>query len=238
MAFSSLGQTLAIGNADGTIQLMSAAGPTYLLPRSKLKTADADPILSVAFSPDGRTLASGDRDGTVRFWNVANPGRPLRLGRLPSRHTVVSLAFSRDGRTLAVGSWGGSIRLVDDPAHPYVAGQLPGSSYLVYSVTFSPTGDMLASGSYDGTVRVWSVTDQAHPQQLWELLLGTPNSARSVAFSPDGRTLAASYDDGTIRLWNLSVKSAINRICAIAGALTPQQWHLYVPQLPYKPSCP
>lgn len=58
-----------------------------------------------------------------------------------------------------------------------------------------------------------------------------------MAFSSDGRTLASGNTDGTIRLWNLNVRYAIERICATAGGLTPQQWHDYVPQLPYQPLC-
>jgi WD40 repeat protein len=59
----------------------------------------------------------------------------------------------------------------------------------------------------------------------------------SVAFSPDGHTLASGSDDGTTRLWNLNVQSAINRICATAGGLTPQQWDEYIRQLLYRATC-
>ena len=58
----------------------------------------------------------------------------------------------------------------------------------------------------------------------------------AAAFRRPARRASGS-DDGTTRLWNLNVQSAINRICATAGGLTPQQWNEYIPQLRYQPIC-
>ncbi len=79
----------------------------------------------------------------------------------------------------------------------------------------------------------------AHPSPTGPILSGSPGGGAvdSVAFSPDGHTLASGSADGTTRLWNLSVQSAINRICAVAGGLTPQQWNEYIRQLPYRTTC-
>ena len=107
----------------------------------------------------------------------------------------------------------------------------------MYSVAFSPGGHTLASGDTDGTARLWDVTDPARPRPLGQPLTASAAAVVSVAFSPDGHTLASGSLDGTIRLWNLNVQYAIDRICATAGGLTPWQWHQYIPQLQYQPSC-
>jgi WD40 repeat protein len=150
------------------------------------------------------------------------------------------LTFSPDGRTLASGDYGGTIQLWDvaDPAYLRPLGQpLTGGGPNVNSVAFSPDGRILASGSIDGTISLWDVADLAHPQLLGQPLTGSTVAVDSVAFSPDGHTLASGSADGTTRLWNLNVQSAINRICATAGGLTPQQWDEYIPQMGYQPIC-
>jgi WD40 repeat protein len=58
-----------------------------------------------------------------------------------------------------------------------------------------------------------------------------------VAFSADGRSLASGSDDGITRLWTMNVDDVINRICLTAGGLTHQQWHDYIPHLPYQRLC-
>ena len=242
VAFSPDGHTLASGNSDSSVRLWDVADPTHPRPIGNVLTGGADLVLSVAFSRVGHILASGDYDSTIKLWDVADPADPLPLGLAVTGAlaSVYSLAFSPNGHTLASGDYGGTIRLWDlaDPAYLRPFGQpFTGGGAKVNSVTFSPDGGTLASGSLDGTIRLWDVADPADPQQLGQPLTGSTVAVDSVAFSPDGHTLASGSDDGTTRLWNLNVQSAINRICATAGGLTPQQWNEYIPQLGYQPIC-
>jgi WD40 repeat protein/uncharacterized protein YwlG (UPF0340 family) len=250
VAFSPDGHTLASGSYSGTVQLWNVADPAHPRPLGQPLNGGLQPlnggpagIWSVAFSPHGHTLASGSYSGTVQLWNVADPAHPRPLGQPLTYGTgaVFSVAFSPDGHTLASGRSDGRIRLWDvaDPAHPRPLGQpLTGATGAVYSVAFSPHGHTLASGMYDGTIMLWNVADPARPRLLGQPLTGATGVVFSVAFRPDGHTLASSSYDGAVRLWNLNVDYAIERICATAGGLTPRQWHEYIYQLPYKPSCP
>ena len=85
-------------------------------------------------------------------------------------------------------------------------------------------------------IQLWDLSNPAHPRPDGQPI-ATGGQITSMAFSPDG-TLASGTSTGTILLWDLHVGNAIKRICTSArNNLTPQQWHHYIPQLPYQAPC-
>ncbi len=243
VAFSPDGHTLASGgDYGGTPRLWDVADPAHPRPLGQPLAADVPATTSVAFGPKGHMLAIGSNDGTVHLWDVTDRMQPRLLGPIPTSGTaaITSLAFGLDGHLLASSDYGGTLRLWDvaGPTRPRPLGPIPTSgTAVIKSVAFSPDGHTLASGDSGGTVHLWDVADPAQPRPLGQLLTVSAVPVDSVAFSHDGHTLTASSDDGTIRLWNLNVQYAIQRICSAAGGLTPGQWHQYITQLRYQPSC-
>ena len=249
LAFSPRANTLASASGgDGTIQLWNIADPARPHQLGQLSTENT---YAVAFSPDGRMLAESSYSGamgfdfsTVQLWNVSDPANPQPFGPALAGNLdfVRSVAFSSDGRTLAIGVDDGTIRMwnVAHPGNPKPLGHplTTNTTNVVTLAAFMPDSDILVTSGENGTVRLWNISDPRSPKPLGRpLTTNTTSFITSLAFSPDG-ILASSNDDGTISLWNLNISTAIKRICATtANDLTPQLWHTYIPQLPYKPPC-
>jgi WD40 repeat protein len=244
LAFSPDSTTLA-ANAGNGIELWDVSDPArprqlgqFFIP------GNGYVVDAMAFSPHGKILATGASDGSATLWNVSHPAQPSQLSQLlpPGGYGVYFAAFSPNGNILATSD-GSSVELwnVSDPARPSHFGQplTPANGSGVAAMAFSPDGTTLATGDTDGSVELWNVGDPARPSQLGQpLSTGGGYVVDAVAFSPHGTTLATGESGNVTRIWNLDVSNAIIRICDLtSGALTPRQWHQYIPQLQYDPPC-
>lgn len=193
-AFSPDGHTLAVGSADGTVQVWDM--PTHRPIGQPLKHEDS--VDSMAFSPDGHTLAVADVKGVVQLWDT-----PTHQPIGDSFHTtdfVWSMVFSPDGRTLTCAGEDDTVGTWDVTTHQ-PTGSFPTTPTLL-GMVFSPDGRTLASNDTDGTLRLWDVTTRRtvrtvvtdHPDEF---------GSHPVVFSGDGHTLATVGTDGTVRLWDV-----------------------------------
>ena len=204
--FSPDGQTLAIGDMDGSIKLRGAkSGALFWAGKH------AGRVNALAFSPDGKFLASGvggcgPADKPLNLWD-AETGELLRTFDAPG-DSVDFVGFSPDGNMLAsTGSKDRTIQLWDTETGALLR-TLTGHSDFVFSVAFSPDGKLLASGSFDASVKLWDVKTGA----LFRTLSGHRGDVMPVVFSPDGKTLASSGDDATIKVWDTATGALLRTL--------------------------
>ncbi len=110
-AISPDSQQLALGLADGTIQILDL---TSGMIRHEIK-AHLFEVQTLTFSPDGNRLASGSTTradtprtpenlkSRLKYWNVSD-GTEFQTGITPSDFSYYSLRYTPDGQKLVVGS--------------------------------------------------------------------------------------------------------------------------------------
>jgi WD40 repeat protein len=225
VAYSPNHALLALGSANGTIQLWDVGGPgrpATLGP--PLAIPPPGSVTSLAFSGDGQTLIAGSTGATVTEWGLANPARPARLAVLRSTAaaSVKSVASSPDGQVVAASS--GDRVYVWNTASPQRTAGLPASlatgTGQANAVAVSPDGGTLAAVTSAGQVLLWRLRAGEGPQAIGTLQ--PPRSAQAldaVAYSPDGRILAAAGNAGQIWLWTLAPgQRPVARHTALTGS--------------------
>ena len=228
------GRTLYVARTTGTGDLVDEAWDTTRKRRTTVLTGVTAEHLAVR--PDGSLLVG---DG--------------RLARLPSgraaAHDLVqgeqtgALAFAADDSLFAAGDQTGRVALWDGRlgrrlgilrnVFPRPLGADPEG---VSALAFSPDGRTLAVAGSAGGLQLWDVATQ---QRLGDELTTPGEDIDSMAFSSDGTTLYAGSAHVPLQAYVVDPGRALTRVCARAGGtgLTPDQWHTYVSDAPYRQVC-
>jgi WD40 repeat protein len=206
VAFSSDGQLVAAGRADGKVALfrvrrsrLDAAvglGPLPALATEQLVAK------SVSFSPDGRWLAAGT-DGGVVVWRLQRGAvrRRIRLGTGGDFVRDVTFCSGKSGKSGGIAAALSSGRVVfwRGLVPPIRARALGRTGATAVAVACSPDGATLAAGGSDKLVTLFSLHGRRKP----EILAGHTGTIDALAFRRDGRLLASgSYDHSAI-LWDV-----------------------------------
>jgi WD40 repeat protein/formylglycine-generating enzyme required for sulfatase activity/serine/threonine protein kinase len=194
IAWEPEGKLLAVGGADGFIQLWDAA---TLRPRVQL--GGISPVMTA----DGRLLAISG--GSIVQWKSLDT-EPSQTVLVKDVAAASVLTTTRDGRQLAASD-GVSIRVWD------MAGPTPREKAFlkwpghINEICFDHEGKRLIAGNHDKTIRLWDV--QGDDVRELATLSGHGDWVTHVAITPDGKTLASvGAHDWTARLWDLSQRDA------------------------------
>jgi WD40 repeat protein len=162
-----------------------------------------------AMSPDGKTVAIGDWGGTLSLWDPGSGGEKC-FWETHVRQTDI-VAFSYDGEFLATAGENNSARIWDSSCSgdgkveslKQLRSTLSGHGGAVTAIAFSRDGARVATGSLDGTAKVWDVSSNKNPKELYSFSHAT--GVESVDLSPDGGLLATVSADGYVRVYRLNI---------------------------------
>ncbi|HUR07854.1 MAG TPA: serine/threonine-protein kinase [Nonomuraea sp.] len=193
--------------------------------------------LAVTFSPDGRRLAIGGPD--QRILNTADGkmiGEPF--GGDPAA-TSEWLWFTHSGKVLVVLDSRGRVTRWDTDTRRGIGTPTPeiyggGGSY-------SPTEDLIAFTQDGGHVMLFDPISGSSLGRSMDtgggLAPGT-GELSSVAFTPDGTQVLTVDGRGTVNRLPAAAQTVAKAVCARAGrSLTPQEWAVHIPTLPFREVC-
>jgi WD40 repeat protein len=197
--------------------------------RKQICSIDTEGSLSAfVFSPDSKYVATADDKGAVGIFEIAS-GR--RVGTLKHEAAVGSVIFSPDGKYVASRS-GATARIWDWIKGTEVS-RFPHEAD-VADVAFSPDGKILATAAAEDA-HVWDAASGAELARISHDQVIT----RVVFSPPDGKALATAGDDGVVQLSLWRPQDLLDEACArLTRNLTPEEWHRYLGDQPYRKTCP
>ncbi len=193
MEFSPNDSALAVGYADGTVQIFNTRQRTMI---GELRGLPAG-LTSVTFRDDARALLAATSTGIARLYTLppATSRRAVFLGQ----EELQCLAVSNDGTRLAVSGHKGTVTLLKFPAMTPIAAYRTGNPSSRSIIAFTADSCRLAISYTSGAVEVVN----ASTGQLVDRLAGLSSEIKEMSWQPGGSCLAASTLTGEIRIWHV-----------------------------------
>lgn len=193
LAFSPDGKLLAVGTADGNVQLWNVESG-----QSQLDLAGhSEGVTGIAFGAGGYLLAVGTGSGDVRLWDATTGDGSGFM----QKHTgaVESLAFQKEGFLVASGALEGGVQLWDIASRAEQAVLLDDSNPIpVASIAFNADGTLLAVAG-GSSIQVWDIAAES----IQATLETEVSDISSISFSPDGAWLAYGGSNSSVWVWDL-----------------------------------
>ena len=191
------GNTLATGDADGTVLIWDANTMQSMQHISFIDIGTK--AVSLGLNERGDIIATLGIVGIITIFDAKTGEIKVIYGmknmnREPESYT--SLDLDPTGDILTTGDVN-SETIVRDTFSEQRIHELVGDNMPVNYVAFSSDGNRLASGCKDGSIHIW---DPKTGKRI-RVLKGEMTAVNKIAFSADDSIIAGGCDDGTIHLW-------------------------------------
>ena len=159
------GKLIALGLADGTVQVLDAGsgasllGPVPGYAGIKLGPTRLADVTAIAFSADAARIAFVGVDAALRFLDARSGkalGAPLAPAVTGATSLIESLLFTPDGKRLIAASQDKGLYLLDALTAKPLGPRLQLDSKAT-ALALSPDGLRLAMGGFSGEVRRWEL---------------------------------------------------------------------------------
>jgi WD40 repeat protein len=183
MAFSSDSLFLAVGDAEGLVQVWDVTDRQV-----RWASIHENAVTAVVFSPDRNYVASASTDGTVRVWQLDNGQEYLRI---PHGGVVNNVVYSSSGTYLVSASADGTARAWETRQGTEIARMTHSTE--VEWVTLSPDG-IHATTIGGKTATIWEVSNHREYAKFFNLAAFALNPDNRHFVGTPGRGIATVFD--------------------------------------------
>ncbi|HET9893205.1 MAG TPA: serine/threonine-protein kinase [Mycobacterium sp.] len=193
---------LALGTADGMLEVVEPAGPARVLRYA------GDGVSALAWSPDGTRIAIGFDDGAEHVLDAAT-GRVTARARYLAG-AVAPIVWRPDGEAIAASTPIGAIAVATaDLGLPIAV--IDGAA-APRRITWRPDGGELAVATTDGQTRLW---DPGAPYLRWRTAAAAPDGCGILGgAAPDGRIVAVPCRGAPTRVYDTTTGALLAELPA------------------------
>jgi WD40 repeat protein len=187
---------LAVGNADGVLEVYSSADQMLI---ARLQRHPG-PVKGLAWRPEHNELATSCEDGRIRIFTVVQSSNNSLPTLVLDGHKGPALvvAWSADGTWLASGGDDKIVKIWCLDRHEGPFGALDQAGEPLHGLAVSADGKWVAAGCENGDICVWSWPDR----KLQARLRGHRATVNALAWHPSQPILASGDKNGKLLFWN------------------------------------